>query len=347
MSRHASSTLIGAFVLGALGLVIATVLLLTGGQWFEKRGQHVLYFEGSAQGLQEGAPVVFLGVKIGTVKRIRLGLDGNNGKFLVSVTIEIEPQTIQSGSAHPVDLGDASEMRLLVEKGLRGQLRIQSLLTGQLYVDLDFHPEKPAQFLALDQNLSEIPTIPTTTTELANRFDRFPMERFLSDVAEISAGMKALLNARETQNLPARMESTLKQFESLAATLETRSGPVLDNLQTTLDALRGAIAATHSAMAKVEEASPKVGASADRVRGAADRVSQQFDPESPLITNLNQAAKDLADAASAIGNITTEESPTVQNLNRLLSELTRSARALRLLAETLEQQPEALLRGKH
>jgi len=75
MSRKANPTLIGAFVLGAVALAVVATLLLAGGSWFGERRQHVLYFEGAAQGLQVGAPVVFLGVKVGTVRQIQLGLD--------------------------------------------------------------------------------------------------------------------------------------------------------------------------------------------------------------------------------------------------------------------------------
>ena len=70
MSKQANPTLIGAFVLGAIILGTVVVLLLAGGQWFQEKRQHMLYFDGAAQGLQVGAPVVFLGVKVGTVKRI-------------------------------------------------------------------------------------------------------------------------------------------------------------------------------------------------------------------------------------------------------------------------------------
>ncbi|MDD3619322.1 MAG: MlaD family protein, partial [Desulfobulbaceae bacterium] len=89
MSKKASPTLIGAFVFGAVTLGIIAVLLLAGGEWFQERRRHVMYFDEAAQGLQVGAPVVFLGVKVGTVKRVQLALDEPKDRFMVSVTIEI------------------------------------------------------------------------------------------------------------------------------------------------------------------------------------------------------------------------------------------------------------------
>ncbi len=145
MSKQANPTLIGAFVLGALALAILATLLLAGGTWFGERRQHVLYFEGAAQGLQVGAPVVFLGVKVGTVKEIQLGLDQSSLRFLVPVIIEIEPNVVHTRNGQTIDLRDRGVMRGLVERGLRGRLRMQSLLTGQLYVDLDDHRDQEAE----------------------------------------------------------------------------------------------------------------------------------------------------------------------------------------------------------
>ncbi|MBS3917077.1 MAG: MCE family protein, partial [Sulfuritalea sp.] len=167
MSRRADPALIGAFVLGALALAVVTILLVAGGEWFRERSQHRLYFEGAAHGLQVGAPVVFLGVKVGTVKHIQLGLDESNHKFVVPVTIEIEPHVVRMRNGEPIDLRNRETVSGLVQRGLRARLRMQSILTGQLYVDLDFHPDKPAHFVATDPAISEIPTIRTAVQEFS------------------------------------------------------------------------------------------------------------------------------------------------------------------------------------
>ena len=209
MSRQANPTLIGAFVLGAILLGAMTVLLLAGGQWFQKRSQHILYFEGAAQGLQIGAPVVFLGVKVGTVKRIQLGLDTKIRRFMVPVTIEVEPNMVHSSRGEEVDLRDRETIRQLVKQGLRGQLKMQSLLTGQLYVDLNFHPDKLARFFAPDSEVSEIPTIPTAAEELASKLEGFPMDTFLADLAAISRSLNTILSSEAAKMIPVRLEATL------------------------------------------------------------------------------------------------------------------------------------------
>jgi len=339
MSRQANPTLIGVFVLGAICLAVLTVLLLAGGEWFQKRRQVVMYFEGAAQGLQVGAPVVLLGVKVGAVKQIQLGLNETNGQFLVPVRVELDPQVIHGQGGEQVDLGDPKVTKELVDQGLRAQLRIKSLLTGQLYVDLNFHNDKPARLLGLDPDVSEIPTIQTTVEEFTSRLEAFPMEKFLADVVAISESVKTILASVAGRELPARIEATLLHLESLVATLDARGGPILEEMEANLAAAREAIQ-------RVGAVTHKLGIAADRVGVAADRVGDLAMPDSAMVTRMNLAVQELAGAAKAVRGLAEDESPTVHNLNSVLQEVSRAARALRVLAETLEQQPEAILRGK-
>ena len=332
MSRKANPTLIGAFVLGALALAVVTTLLLAGGSWFGERRQHIMYFEGAAQGLQVGAPVVFLGVKVGTVKQIQLGLDPQSRRFLVPVMIELEPHVVRTRGGEPIDLRDRATVRQLVDRGLRARLRMQSLLTGQLYVDLDFHPDKPAVFAALDPELSEIPTIRTTVQELTTKLEGFPMDKFLADVAAISASVNQLMSAQATQELPRRLDASLRHLESLAARFDAQGGPILNDVRGNLVELHKALLAAQAAMARVDT--------------AADRVAELARPDSRMVAGMTQASEELARAAGAVHSLTGQESPTVANVNAALKEIARAADALRLLAQTLEEQPDAIWRGK-
>ncbi|MBI4292625.1 MAG: MCE family protein [Betaproteobacteria bacterium] len=332
MSKRANPTLIGAFIVGALALAVVAVLLLAGGTWFREPRQHVMYFEGAAQGLQTGAPVVFLGVKVGTVKGVQLGLDEQSRRFVVPVTIAVEPHSVRTRSGEQVDLRDRDTIRQLVDRGLRAQLRIQSLLTGQLYVDLDFHPDKPARFVAIDSEASEIPTIPTPAQELMKKLEEFPIEKFLADVSAVGESVNKILSAPEAQDFPRRLGATLKHLESLAAKLEVQGAPIMEEARGNLVEMRKALVGAQAAMARLE--------------AAADRVGALASADSPMVRNLTRASEDLATAAQAVRSLAKEESPTIQSLNTVLSEISRAARALRFLAETLEQQPEAIVRGK-
>jgi paraquat-inducible protein B len=332
MSRHANPTLIGAFVLGALGLTVTVIMLLAGGQWFQKRHQHVMYFDEAAEGLQVGAPVVFLGVKVGTVKQIRLGMSREGGRFMVPVIIELESYPVSTPLGEQINLQDRETISDLITRGLRARLKVQSLLTGQRYVDLDFHPDKPARFVGSDDQQSEIPTIPTTVEELTTMLEGFPMDRFLADLAAISKSLKTLLAAEETGRIPQQLGSVLQNLESLSARLAEESGPLLAEVRADLDGLRQALLSVQGAMG--------------RVGTAADRVSGLAAPDSRVAESITRAGEKLSAAAQSLQDLTEEQSPTVQHLNTAAQEISRAARSLRQLADTLEQQPEALLRGK-
>lgn len=339
MSKQANPTLIGAFVLGAIALAVTTTLLLAGGGWFSKRQQHVLYFQGAAQGLQVGAPVVFLGVKVGTVKQIQLGLDEKSRRFLVPVIVEIEPHVVRTRGGEPVDLRDPTTVRQLVERGLRGQLRMQSILTGQLYVDLDFHADKPAQYIGLDPELSEIPTVRTTVEQLQTKLEGFAMDKFLADVASISSAVNKLVSDPATQDLPQRLNATLRHLESLAARLDTQSKPLLKEASADLAEMRKALEGAQTALAKV-------GSAADKMELAADKVGNLASPDSKMVQSMVRASDELANAAAALRGLSAQDSPTVQHTNAALKEISRAAEAIRQLAVTLEEQPDAIYRGK-
>lgn len=332
MSKKASPTLIGAFVFGAVILATTTVLLLAGRQWFQERRQHMMYFDEAAQGLQVGAPVVFLGVKVGTVKQIELGLNEESRCLMVPVTVELAPHTVKSGAGEQIDLQDRETIRQLVDRGMRARLKVQSLLTGQLYVDLAFYTDKPARFISHDPEISEIPTIPTTVQEFSSMLQDFPMTEVLADLASITASIRSILSSEMLTTLPGRLDATLTHLESLTARLDSAGGPLLAQAQTDLDELLKAIDAVKVAMGKVSR--------------AADRVEALADEDSRLYDSITRAGTELAAAAEALQRLADEESPTVQRIDLSLQEISRAARALRRLTESLELQPEAVLRGK-
>jgi paraquat-inducible protein B len=339
MSRRADPFLIGGFVLGALALAVAAILLMAGGELFREHRQQIMYFEGAAQGLQIGAPVMFLGVKIGTVKKIQLGLDEASGQFVVPVTVEIQPDVVHTANGEEIDLRDLDTQRRLVQRGLRARLRMQSLLTGQLYVDLDFHPDKPARFRSSDPAAQEIPTIPTPIQELTGKLESFPVDTFLADLAAIGESVRSLSSDAATRQLPRRMQETLGRIETLAARIETQLTPAMAEARRDLAELRSTLSAAGSAFRRVESA-------AERVASAADKVGALAAGDAKFAQGIGRASDELAGAARSLRSLTAEDAPTVQNLNAALKELARAARALRVLAETLDRHPEALIRGK-
>lgn len=333
MSKQANPTLIGAFVFGALILATVTVLLLAGDYLFRERSQYVMYFEGAAQGLQVGAPVVFLGVSVGTVKEIQIGLEEEDRSFMVKVTGELDLNVVQIDTGKIINQKNELSIRQLVEQGLRARLKTQSLLTGLLYIDLGFYPGKTARFVSDDPNAEEIPTIPTRIEELTGILEDFPMSEFLKDLASISASVGKILSSKEMIAIPVRLEKILSHLESLAARLDSLGEPLLTEAKTSLSQLPEAIDAVQSAM--------------DKVGRAADQVEKFTDADSSISSSISQAGKELAEAAQALQQLAGDDSQVIEQLTTSLHEISRAARALRTLAQSLEQQPESILRGKN
>ena len=149
MSKQVSPTLIGSFFLAALGLVIIAILMFGGGSYFKKHHQFVLFFhtENNLNGLNVGAPVKLEGVKIGEVKEVALLLDEKTLEVVKPVVIELDYSNIINDDDDDTDFeskdGDAHDKstKNFIKKGLKAQLKTQSLLTGLLYIEFQFTPQ--------------------------------------------------------------------------------------------------------------------------------------------------------------------------------------------------------------
>ena len=124
--------------------------------------KYVMYFNGSVRGLTVGAPVQLRGIPIGKVTEINLELDKKTAEIRIPVTVELEPERIKEVN-NDNHISDKDIMERLINKGLRAQLQTGSLLTGQLLVDLDFHPKSK---IVLSDNKSVYPEFPTTASSL-------------------------------------------------------------------------------------------------------------------------------------------------------------------------------------
>ena len=97
MNKKISPTLIGAFVIGAIALLVIAIIVFGSGRLFKQTREFVLYFETSVNGLRVGAPVKFKGVEVGSVKNIVLQLEKDTQVARIPVIIEIDLEKLQAG----------------------------------------------------------------------------------------------------------------------------------------------------------------------------------------------------------------------------------------------------------
>lgn len=298
MGKKVNPTLVGAFVLGALALAVTGVLVFGSGRLLRSTQPFVAYFPGSINGLSVGAPVKFKGVEVGTVTAIQLVLDREAGVDTLSIPVyaEIDPAKIVVDTDR-VQVGRGKILRQLVDQGLRAQLGQQSLVTGLLFVQLDFFPDTPAQTTArsesVDADIPEIPTVPTTleeaqtaAREIIDELRKINFGPMMQQASEALHGINDLVSSpaiRETiAELPGTVRSIQEAVQSvrkLTDGLGNQVGPVSAKLQGT--------------MASVEETLK----GADETLAAARML---IEPGSPLDYDLRGALRDLSAAALAV-----------------------------------------------
>lgn len=193
-----------------------------------------LAFAGSVRGLLPGAPVELRGIRIGEVLDVQLQLDAERRTANIPVTIAIEPdrlgvpETGDKGS-QPRDIDRALWDRL-VHNGLRAQLKTGNLISGALYVDLDFYPDDESREIVWGQGgIPELPTVPTPLDELRGlltRLARLPLDRMGEDLSATLAALRDTMNAtnglleRLDRETASELSKTLEQTRSTLSSLE-------------------------------------------------------------------------------------------------------------------------------
>lgn len=182
--------------------------------------KYVMYFNGSVRGLTVGAPVQIRGIPIGKVTDINLELDKKTAEIHIPVTVELEPERIREIN-NERNISDKDIMTQLINKGLRAQLQTGSLLTGQLLVDLDFHPKSK---IVLSDNKSVYPEFPTTASSL----DQF------THSANIILDKVAKLPLEELTTEANKTLQTLQGTSKAATSMMTAAKGTLDTTDKTM-----------------------------------------------------------------------------------------------------------------
>lgn len=323
--------MIGLFVLGAIALVVIAIVTLGSGKLFKRTTPAVCYFEGSVGGLNEGAPVVFRGVKIGTVKEIAFRFDPKKLSVTIPVFIELEQRRKGVTKDELIET-----YKQLVERGLKAQLEMQSIVTGQLQVALDFYPDKPAKFMGVDPEYFEIPTIQSPLQELGKKLEKIPIDLIFQKILTAVEGIEKIVNSPEIGETVHSINEAAKEIKPLAANL----GEALEDVRKLVQHVDGQVVPLASNLNEaVQEA-----------KGAIRNIDSRIGPLGEGIERTIKAAEaTITVAEKTLGNIEAsvgENSTLYYELNKALEEVRKFTRSLRVLADYLERHPESVLWGK-
>jgi paraquat-inducible protein B len=306
MSKKINTTSIGLFIVTGVALGVTGLLLFSSSKMFSKTKDLIIYFDDSLNGLNEGAPVKFRGVTIGSVKRVMVQFNQAKNDYAMPVIIEMEEKLLRDRMPSFVYVFTESVMADRIKAGMRATLQTESLVTGVLYVGIDIDPKAPPPvFHQLTNTYPEVPTVPTKTQQLFNNLaslDIKSIEKNLNalltrldttvgelKMAEINAGVTNLLasvdrlvTSPDITNGLASIKPTLDQYRELGAKLTSKLDPLSDSITNTL-------AQANSALAQL--------------RGAGENLRRALAPDSPLRSDLDQALEQLTGAAQSISSL--------------------------------------------
>ena len=245
---------------------------------YTARSYYLMYFDQSVRGLVPGAPVEIKGIKIGEVVKIELFYNLETAEFKVPVLVMVEPERmnaliVKGGRMVKGDLMDETieeetEEKLgvmrpqkLVDKGLRAQLKTGNLLTGQLYIDLDFHQDVSPEKVYIEQGYLVFPTIPQS------------LDRILQRVENVLGSMEKI----DFAGLGDEVGGAVAELKGLLAELRALSGDVKDKTLPTIN----------------REMLPKVDRSLDDLSATLKGIDQTIGSDSALKYNLGRISEEL------------------------------------------------------
>lgn len=321
MSQRANPFAVGLFFVVAILLLLGTLFFFGAGDIFRKSERFVLYFEGSITGLKVGAPVTFQGVQIGQVADIQLSASASKGEILIPVLVDIDRKKF------PDFADNADEARdRMIERGLRAQLKVQSVLTSLLMVEFDFFPGTLAQMRSVERNMEagyvELPTIPTPLQELLRNVDELNVNELVQSTHRAINGIDRLVNHPDTQASITSFNKLMQDADAAVLHMDREAVPALQELRKTLKQL--------SAM-----------------------TSDVHDSYPALAKELELALRETRQAVKHFDNVMldaqfmlSEDSALYHDLQKASQDVSRAANSVQSMSQTLNERPESLIFGK-
>jgi phospholipid/cholesterol/gamma-HCH transport system substrate-binding protein len=342
-----------------VALVVVGVLLLGGAQLLTEKRTLVAYFEGSVKGLNVGAPVEFQGVKVGSVTDIQLQFITAEMEFRIPVFIQLELDKMTQVGQQVEAKGQL--LKPLIERGLRAQLEMQSMVTGQLAVQLGFYPNTPVKLVG-DGKVPEIPTVPTTMQEIAQTatqaladIRQLPIPQLIGHLVESAQGLSTLIHSPEIKDLIRSVSATAQVAERSVHGVDEQTKQVVARLNDTLEAttalMRDSQQLVRRVDAQVVPMSTGLQKALDALRETlkdSQQLVRHVDGRvTPMADNLMDTSKRLQGTIARVQQVVDGDVVRLlQDTTKTIQEFSGTARSIRLLTDYLERNPDALVFGK-
>jgi paraquat-inducible protein B len=213
--RKANKTKIGIFVVGAVILLVAAILIFGSGALFKQSDKYIVFFDGSVKGLSVGAPVNFRGVKIGNISSIDLAYDAKTKSVLIPVVIDVELARVK-GIPDPFGYPDYSQF---IQDGLRAKLELQNFITGQLMLGFDFYPQDPQKMYNITKSYPELPALPISP-DIFEVMNDIPIKEITNNLAQAVIGINRLVNSEGITDLDITLREITQSARSFGLLVE-------------------------------------------------------------------------------------------------------------------------------
>jgi paraquat-inducible protein B len=301
MSKDSNPKLIGAFVLGALVLIVIVFVVFGSGRFFKETSRFLIYFQGDIIGLRAGSPVKVRGVDIGSVSEIN-ALYNQEGNVIIETVIETVHDVLIDTVGVYEELSGKEFIDHLIQKGLRARLQTQSIVTGVRYIKLDFFPEHPAKLVGLSTRYPEIPSIPTATEEMESN-----LRKAIENVANL-----------ELKELTDQLQATLKGIDDLSRAPELKA--TLTSLDSSLSAAEEMF---RDISGKLKQAN--IETMTKNLTEATENVSHTLSRMETFLARLNRI---VSDEHQYLHSVFIEITKSSRAMRRLFDYLQQNPRAL-------------------
>ena len=316
--NEANPKLIGLFVIGAIALVIGSLVLFASQDLFTPKRIFVAYFQQSINGLHIGAPVRLRGIPIGEIIKIEGDFKPGTGDMIPRLTMEIYPEIMQNAV---VEEGEYTLLPALLARGLRARLKSNSLLTGQLYLALDFYPGTEERYMGGGNDpYPEMPTIDSGLDQAIAKLSELPIHELVLRASSTLEAIEDLLRnpyiGQALAALPPLLEDADSTVVSLQQLMERDVVNTLGEANETLAVTRESLVTLTASVN--EESLVKLNSTLAEFEATTVLLQERLDSKDPLTQELLGAIREIGAAA----------------------------RSVRDLADALEENPESLVRGK-
>ena len=353
MGSKVSPRVIGAFVVGGIALAMAGVIFFGGGKVFQEKTPYVIFFESSVQGLNVGAPVVFRGVQVGQVTKVEALYDPTQATIHVKVLVELVGGNVRV-TAEVRQRSTHEAVEFLVQHGLRASLQLQSFVTGLLLVSLDFYPDTPIKRLGLDPTYPELPTVPSQIEQLLSNVRRtveelgkLPLEALLAEALGTLKRVNTLLETPELRQALVSLPALVTDAQQLLTHTDDQVAHLGTRLAAAADAVRAAVVDAQRLFRDVDgQVAPLASSAKETLTTARGALGQAQKSLVTLTDAATPALKQGERALGAIAHLAGDDAVAPHDLAPTLKAIDEAAQSIRALADMLQRNPEALLRGK-